>query len=160
MKKSIEELTVKQLRHICDPAQFEFKSTAELTPLEDVLGQDRAVRAVSFGIDIQSPGYHMFALGPAGTGKSTTIHKFLDRKSQNNPVPDDWCYVNNFDDQDKPEALRLPAGIGCKFQKDMDELVEDLGVEIPNAFETKDYEKEREQIEKQLQKDVRTFSML
>ena len=152
MKKSIEELTVKQLRHICDPAQFEFKSTAELTPLEDVLGQDRAVRAVSFGIDIESPGYHMFALGPAGTGKSTTIHKFLDRKSQNNPVPDDWCYVNNFDDQDKPEALRLPAGIGCKFQKDMDELVEDLGVEIPNAFETKDYEKEREQIEKQLQK--------
>jgi lon-related putative ATP-dependent protease len=145
--KGKQELQVEQLRRICDPEVFEFKSTAELSVLDNIIGQERAVRATSFGIDIESPGYHMFALGPTGTGKTSMIEELLDRKSEDQPVPDDWCYVNNFEDNDKPHALRLPAGKGCKFKEDLDRLVEDLSKEIPSAFETEDYEKEQEKIE-------------
>lgn len=149
--KEKQELQVEQLRRICDPGVFEFKSTAELSVLDNIIGQERAVRATSFGIDIESPGYHMFALGPTGTGKTSMIEELLDRKSEDQPVPDDWCYINNFGDNDKPHALRLPAGKGCKFKEDMDRLVEDLSNEIPSAFETKDYEKEQEKIEADFQ---------
>lgn len=149
--KEKQELQVEQLRRICDPGIFEFKSTADLSVLDNIIGQERAVRATSFGIDIESPGYHMFALGPTGTGKTSMIEDLLDRKSEDQPVPDDWCYVNNFEEDDKPNALRLPAGKGCQFQGDMDRLVEDLGNEIPSAFETEDYEKEQEKIESEFQ---------
>jgi len=149
--KEKQELQVEQLRRICDPGVFEFKSTAELSLLDNIIGQERAVRATSFGIDIESPGYHMFALGPTGTGKTSMIEDLLDRKSEDQPVPDDWCYVNNFEEDDKPHALRLPAGKGCKFKEDMDRLVEDLSNEIPSAFETEDYEKEQEKIEAEFQ---------
>jgi lon-related putative ATP-dependent protease len=151
MKKDTNALTLEDLRRRCDPSCFDFESTADLDSLEDVIGQERAVKAVTFGINIESPGYHMYALGPPGTGKSTTIHKFLERKSADQPVPDDWLYVNNFEDQDKPKALRLPAGMGCKFEEDMDSLVADLETEIPNAFESEDYEKEQEKIERKFQ---------
>lgn len=150
--KEKKELAVEQLRRVCDEKIFKFKSTAELATLESIIGQERAVRATSFGIGIDSPGYHMFALGPSGTGKTSMIKDLLERKSADQPVPDDWLYVNNFDDSDDPDALSLPAGKGRTFQEDMDRLVDDLNKEIPSAFETKDYEKEQEKIELEFQK--------
>ncbi len=151
MNKNTNALALDDLRHKCDPSCFDFESTADLDSLEEVIGQKRAVKAVDFGINIESPGYHMYALGPPGTGKSTTIRKFLERKSADQPVPDDWLYVNNFEDRDKPKALRLPAGMGCKFEEDMESLVANLETEIPNAFESEDYEKEQEKIERKFQ---------
>jgi lon-related putative ATP-dependent protease len=151
MRKNYRELSVEQLRRICDPTVFHFKSTAELPILKKIIGQDRAVRATSFGIDIDSPGYHIFAIGPAGTGKTSMIKDLLEHKSADQPVPDDWCYINNFDDNDKPRMLRLPAGEGSKLQSDMDRFVEKLSDEIPSAFETKEYEKEREKIDVKFQ---------
>jgi Cdc6-like AAA superfamily ATPase len=139
MTNRVKELTVSELRRVCLPEQFHFKSTAELPTLNEVVGQERAVRAVNFGIGIENPGYHMYALGPAGTGKTTTIRQFLERRSKDQAVPDDWCYVNNFSDKDKPHALHLPAGMGCKFEADMGRLVEDLKTDVPSAFESEDY---------------------
>jgi lon-related putative ATP-dependent protease len=149
--KEGKELQVEQLRRVCDPGIFAFESTAELSILDEMIGQERAVRAMSFGIDIESPGYHMFALGPTGTGKTTMLKDLLDRKSSAEPVPDDWCYINNFEDPDKPRALRLPAGQGCKLKEDTDRLVEDLSTEIPSAFKSEDYDKEQEKIESKFQ---------
>lgn len=153
MAKKYQELSVEQLRRACDPGLFAFKSTADLPVLNQIIGQERAVRATTFGIDIESPGYHIFALGPAGTGKTTMIKELLERKSVDQPVPDDWCYVNNFDDNDKPRLLRLPAGKGSQLEQDIERFVEKLGDEIPSAFETKDYEKEREKIEVKFQEE-------
>lgn len=141
------ELSTEKLRRVCDPVLFSFKSTEELAALEGVIGQDRAVKAVAFGIDIRSPGYHMYALGPIGTGKTTTIKKFLQRKAATEPVPDDWCYVNNFEEADKPKTIRLPAGLGCQLEKDMNDLVEVLKKEVPRAFESEEYEKEQQQVQ-------------
>jgi hypothetical protein len=93
----------------------------------------------------------MFALGPTGTGKTTMLKDLLDRKSAGEPVPDDWCYINNFEDPDKPRALRIPAGRGCKLKQDTDRFVEDLSNEIPSAFKTEDYDKEQEKIESKFQ---------
>lgn len=146
------ELPVQELRQVCDPAQFTFQSTADLPPLEEVIGQDRALQAISFGIGIKTPGYHMYALGPSGTGKTTTIQRFLEREAASRPVPDDWVYFNNFSDADKPRALRLPAGIGSQLEKDMDKLVEVLRSEVPRAFETTEYSKQEEQMGEELQK--------
>jgi lon-related putative ATP-dependent protease len=144
-------LAADKLRWVCDVEQFDFETTADLPELEEVLGQERAVRAVSFGINISSEGYHIYALGAPGTGKTTTIEKFLERASRDGDVPDDWLYVNNFDDRDKPDALRLPAGMGCEFRDAMRDLVESLEEEIPQAFEGEEYRQEQEQLEEEIQ---------
>jgi lon-related putative ATP-dependent protease len=151
MAREARKLTAEQLRRICDPAIFTFKSTEELPPLDSVIGQERALNAVNFGINIKSKGYHMYALGPTGTGKRTIIQKFLKKDAATKPVPDDWLYVNNFEDEDKPRAVRLPAGKGREFRDDMDRLVEDLRTDVPRAFEGEEYEREREKIEEEFQ---------
>jgi len=145
MSDQATKLSVEQLRNQFDPAQFDFKSTEDLPVLEGIIGQERALRAISFGINIRSKGYHMFALGPVGTGKKTIIRKYLETHAETKPVPDDWLYVNNFNDSDTPKALRLPAGKGRKFRDDLDQLVEELKTEVPKAFESDEYQKERQE---------------
>ena len=146
------ELSVEELRWTLDSETLGFASTEELKALDGVIGQERAVRAVSFGVDIKGPGYHVFALGPSGTGKATMVRKFLERQAPGRPVPDDWLYVNNFEDTDKPIALRMPAGKGCEFRQDMDHIVDELSTEIPRTFESEEYEREQQQIQEDLQK--------
>lgn len=137
-------LPVDALFLACDPASFKFKNTAELSPLEELIGQDRAVEAVSFGIGIHRDGYNLFASGPAGTGKHTLIGEFLQRQAHGEPVPDDWCYVNNFADPRRPRALRMPAGRAQPLAAEMERLTQDLRAAIQSAFESEDYRNRRE----------------
>lgn len=147
------ELAAEQLRRFCDVDYFKFSSTEELPMLTGIVGQDRALHAVNFCIDMKSPrGYNLYALGPYGTGKTTTIRKFLEEDAAKRPKPDDWFYINNFNDRDKPRALKLPAGKGLEFRDDIDQLVEELKNEVPKAFEGEEYEKEQESIEQQFQR--------
>lgn len=152
MAEQRTELTPEQLRNLCDPQSFHFTCTAELIPLQEVIGQDRAVHAISFGIDIKTAGYHLYALGPTGTGKTTILQKFLEREAAGRPVPDDWLYMHNFSNPDKPRALRLPAGTGRKLQKDMDKLVEELRGDVPQAFESAEYTRQHEQLGEELRR--------
>ncbi len=145
------QVEVEKLRRSCSADNFSFASTAELNELEEVIGQQRAVEAVSFGIDIESPGYHMYAMGPPGTGKSTTVEKFLQKRAPEKSIPDEWVYVNNFEENDRPRTLRLPVGKGCELEEDMEELVQKLEDEIPRAFESEDYQQEREKVQKEFQ---------
>jgi lon-related putative ATP-dependent protease len=136
-------------RH-CDPDQFSFETTADLPELSQVIGQPRAVEAIRFGVGMKAPGYNMFALGPNGIGKMTTMRQFLVREAARQPVPDDWCYVHNFRDPRRPQALRLPAGMGTTLRRDMKQLIAELRAAIPAAFESEDYEARKKEIEQRL----------
>lgn len=142
----IKKLPPESLRWICNPREFEFNTTEEVQPLEGTIGQERALRAIDFGLGLESQGFNIYILGESGTGKTTTINKILEMRAMKEKVPDDWCYVYNFDDPDRPTTMTLTSGMGIILQKDMDELINILTVEIPKIFESKEYEKHRNQI--------------
>ncbi len=138
------------LRRCCDPASLPFESTAELPDLDEAIGQLRAAEAVRFGIGIKRPGFNIFALGPSGVGKEHIVRRALETQAAREPVPDDWCYVNNFVDAHKPVAMGLPAGRAMPFRRDMERLVNELMAAIPAAFESEEYRHRREVIEEEL----------
>ena len=147
---TIERLGPKALCARCDPAQFTFKTTSELDDLTEVVGQARAMQAIEFGIGICRDGYNLFVLGTPGTGRRSVVRQFIERKAATEPVPPDWCYVNNFEQPHKPRLLELPAGAGAKLCDDMEQLIEDLRSAIPAAFESEEYRTRRQELEQEL----------
>jgi len=133
------ELKPNQLRRVCGADAFKFKDTSELTPLDVVIGQERAVQAIEFGLNMRSPGYNIFVTGAEGTGKSTIVRDLANRHARTRPAPDDWCLVNNFQDEFRPLAIALPPGRGTSFAKKIQRIVNDLKKEIPKAFETESH---------------------
>ena len=134
----------------CDPKQFTFATTAELAPLDHVIGQERAVAAVRFGIGIRHDGYNLFAIGPSGTGKHSTVRRFIADRAPQEPTPSDLCYVHNFTEPHKPKALILHAGKGAQFRKDMENLLGLLKIALPATFESDDYRNRRQAIHTEL----------
>jgi lon-related putative ATP-dependent protease len=130
-----------------DAAGLPFKDTLELTGFDEWPGQERAIEAVRFGIGIKRAGYNMFALGSTGAGKHTLVRHFIEEKAASEAVPANWCYVHNFDQPHKPNAISLPAGRGALFKKDMEQLTEELRVAIPAAFESDDSRARMEALE-------------
>jgi len=139
-------LSPEELTWRCDPAQFEFESTSDLPALDETIGQDRAVTAIDFGLGIKDSGFNIFILGEPGTGRSSTIKKILAKRAEGEGVPQDWCYVHDFDDGTRPRYIRLPAGCGKELHKDMETLVGRLAEEIPKVFESKEYEEQKGRI--------------
>jgi lon-related putative ATP-dependent protease len=109
------------------------------------------VDAIRFGIGIQREGYNLFAIGPSGTGKYTSVHRSLEKKAGEEAIPSDWCYVFNFEQPHAPNALELPAGQGSELQSDMQSLVEELFAVIPGAFEDEEYLNQKRGIEAEVQ---------
>jgi lon-related putative ATP-dependent protease len=144
--KSIQELPVRALSRRCLPETLGIKTTDELPDLQDVIGQPRALRALDLGSELAGPGYNIFVLGIPGSGRTTLSQEYLIRKAATEPVPDDWCYVNNFKDPRTPRLLRLTAGRGSGLSKDLNELIQYLLREAPRAFETPEYTKERDRL--------------
>ena len=140
----VEELSYEQARRRCPDDFLSCASTAELKPLEQILGQDRAVRALQFGLKIKERGFNIYVAGPPGTGRKTAIVSFLEQIAKTRPVPSDWCYVNNFDDSLRPNGLRLPAGKGLEFQRDMEWFVTEMPKALKRAFESEEYSEKRE----------------
>jgi len=136
-----------QLYRRCLPAELPFQSTAELQDLGHLLGQDRAIEALRFGVGIQRPGYNLYALGATGTGKHSTIDRFLRLRAVHEPVPPDLCYVNNFQVSHRPHALKLPPGRAVILRDDIARLIDDLRLAIPAIFESEDYRNRRRLIE-------------
>jgi lon-related putative ATP-dependent protease len=133
----------------CDASRLPFKTTAELEPLDQVVGQERAVEAVRFAVGMDHGAYNLFAMGPEGTGKYSLVRRALEDIAAGKPVPDDWCYINNFGNPHRPRALRLPPGRGRHLRDDMARLVEELKGAISVVFESEEYRNRRHVIEEQ-----------
>jgi len=139
-------LKPEQLRRACDPATLNFKTTADLEPLREPIGQDLAMRAVRFGLEVDHPGYNICAVGLPGSGRATMIRQLLEDRAKNEPTPSDWCYVSDFDSQREPRALEVPPGQGPKLRDDIDGLVAELLVSLPKALQSDESRKEQDTI--------------
>ncbi len=138
------------LRAVCDPAALPFASTAELAPLDGMIGQDRALNATAFGVGIRDQGYNLFALGPARTGKTSVMKRVLARTAESEPTSLDYCYVHNFDDSYRPTALGLPAGRGRELREGMKRLVEESKARLQRVFDSEEFERQKSQILEEL----------
>lgn len=145
------QLKPDQLFRRTDPALFAFQSTAELAPLHRVIGQDRAVSAIDFGVEMPGDGYNIFAVGPVGSGRTTAVRQFLNQRAAQRPAPPEWCYVYNFADARAPKAISVPPGRAADLRNQMARLVERLRTEIPRTFEGQPYEARRRELLLQLQ---------
>ena len=132
-------LQAQQLHHPCDPEQFKFQTTAELDDLTEIIGQMRAMDAVRFGAGMRREGYNLFVLGPSGIGKRSMVRQLHEKRAEDEHEPDDWCYLNNFAQPHKPQALRLPCGRGAELRYRMEQLVDYLRTAIPALFEGDEY---------------------
>lgn len=146
-----KELGPTQLKKQWPSSCLPFETTEELEPLQGIIGQERAVRAMEFGVRIKAPGYNIFISGVSSTGKTTYAKEYITQIAKQQPVPDDWCYVYNFENPSQPIAIRLPAGKGKEFVHDIEELIEDLKAEISKAFGGDEYENEKALIYKEMQ---------
>ncbi len=143
-------LSAAQLRTAPDPALLDFATTDELQPIESVIGQDRAVEALGFGISIKHEGFNLFALGPQETGMRDVVRRTLDARAAKESAPDDWVYVHNFADPRRPRAIALPAGRGTRLQADMERLVDEIKAAIRTAFQTDEYRARAQVIEEEV----------
>jgi lon-related putative ATP-dependent protease len=141
----INKLPVEKLRRECDANFMQCESTRDLVPLSEIIGQERAVRALNFGLGIKDHGFNMYVAGYPGTGRKTAVKNFVEAQAKVQPVPPDWCYVNNFANPYEPKAIKLPAGKGKDFRDDMKNFIENVVRNaLPKAFESEDYAARRE----------------
>jgi len=140
------ELKPEELTWRLDESALPFETTAGLTDTGVVVGQERALRALEFGLGIKSQGYNIYVMGQPGTGKNSIVMKVLKKKAKEGPGPKDWLYMMNFKDPDKPRLVELPRGRGCDLEAEMDNLVEQLKKTVPKVFEGEEFEKKRQEI--------------
>ena len=123
-----------KLTKVCDPAELGFETTDIVEPLEGTIGQERAIRALELALDIDEPGFNLFISGIPGTGRNTALRSYVETYALKKPIPPDWGYVHNFVDPSRPLAISLSCGMMRSLSKDMDELIESCGREVPRAF--------------------------
>ena len=136
------ELTPKEIRIECEP--LDCRTSGELAPLEGVIGQDRALRALNLGLGIGEKGFNLYVAGPPGTGKTTAVRNFLEAIAKKRPAPPDWCYVNNFHNSYEPLCLQLPTGRAKTFRKDLDNFIEEAKRSVPRALQSDEFQSKRE----------------
>ena len=130
-----KEINVQKLRSFCNKAEFRFSSTEELPDFEGMIGQDRAVDALSFAINMNKPGYNMYLMGSNGLGKQTMLKQILSESLTKKNTFNDWCYVYNFDEPNKPKAINLSAGQGDQLEKELQQLLRELDIALASIFE-------------------------
>jgi len=154
---NFKELPANLLKWSCDLEKIPFKTSDECKPCEEIIGQERALKAIQTGLEIKSLGYNIFITGMVGTGRTTTIKQLLEKLEKGEETPDDILYVNNFKNPDEPTLITLPAGKGKLFKESAENLIEMLKTNIPEMIKSKYYkEKKDSTIESQQkrQKDI------
>ncbi len=141
----IQALPIGDFRAVFRPADVGCTSTKELQPAEEIIGQDRAQKALRFGLEIREKGFNIYVAGMPGTGRRTAVKKFLDELAKTKPKADDWVYVNNFANPHEPIAVRLPPGFGTQLRADMASFIDSARRALPKAFESEDYATKRQE---------------
>ena len=148
----MQKLPIEKLRKECSPDFLHCESTKEISPLREIIGQERAVRALKFGLGIKNHGFNMYVAGYPGTGRKTAVKNFVEAQAETQAIPPDWCYVYNFVNQYEPKAIQLPSGKGKEFRSDMKSFIENVKNALPKAFESEDYAARRESTIRGLEK--------
>ncbi len=148
---STKPLPASALRRLSDVKALGFRTTDDLECVNHLIGQDRAMKAIAFGSKIKKQGFNLFALGPAGSGRHSSVRSFLDGHAATEPPSDDWIYVNNFDAPHRPTAIRLPAGYARRLRDDMGDLIDDLSAALPALFESDEYQGRRRAVDQQFE---------
>ena len=129
-----------------DPASLELKTTADVEPLDRLIGQDRALRSLELGLALRHRSYNVYLSGMSGARREEMIARLIGERARHEPAPPDWVYVHNFDEPDRPQALRLPAGQGTQLRDEVEQVIERLRVDLPAALKAKDFDAERERL--------------
>src|SRR5581483_1669552 len=140
------EILPEELDIAVDPATLGFETTAELKPLDKIVGQDRALRAMSFGLTVRHRGYNIFVSGLSGTGRKQLIQRLLEERAAQEATPADWVFVHNFEQPDRPRAMQLATGQGQRLRAAMEEVIDRLRHDLPAALKAKDFDSERERL--------------
>ncbi|MBM4025676.1 MAG: hypothetical protein FJ280_09750, partial [Planctomycetes bacterium] len=156
--ESLHELSAQDTDTAVDWEALPFQTTAELEPLNEIIGQSRAIAALEVGLGVRQPGYNIFAAGLTGTSKIETIKEALQKRLAGSPVPDDWVYVHNFDDPDQPWAIRLRPGQGRQLEKDTDRLVTRLKEALPKAFRQQEFRDEKDQLSRKYERKLEEYT--
>ncbi len=141
--KNKNELNYKDLKMTCDPNIFNFDTTADLESIQDGIGQDRGIKALEFGLQVDVKGYNIYIEGPSGVGKTSYTRNYLRKLALKKKVPSDWCYIYNFENPNEPIAVELPAGQGKEFKEAMDGFIKEIRKDIRKTFNNDDFEKEK-----------------
>ena len=141
--KNINELNYKDLKFTCNPDIFKFETTEELESIQEGIGQDRGIKALEFGIQVDVKGYNLYLEGPSGVGKTMYTKNYLEKVAAKKKVPSDWCYIYNFENPNEPIAVELPAGQGKEFKEAMDGFIKEIKKDIKKTFNADDFEKEK-----------------
>ena len=149
--KEKNELSYRDLKMVCDQNMFNFETTEELEPINDGIGQERGIKALEFGINVNVKGYNLYIEGPSGVGKTMYTKNYLDSISSKKKVPNDWCYIYNFQNPNEPIAISLPAGQGKEFKENMDGFIKEVKKDIKKTFNADDFEKEKALIKKEFE---------
>lgn len=144
------ELTPEQLKRTCDSCGFSFDTTSSVAPLEGIIGQERAARAMKFGLKIRKHGYNIFIAGSTGTGRNSYATSMVHKLASREEIPPDWCYIFNFEKPDQPVALELPAGTALTFSEEVKNLVSQITEEIPNALASEEFDKAKAKLLQEL----------
>jgi lon-related putative ATP-dependent protease len=135
-----------ELYHGCNLEDLAFKTTAELEPLPDILGQERAQQAIEFGVGMPFEGFNLYVMGSSGLGRHTLVENTLRKQAAAGPAPVDWCYVANFHNPNCPGVLEVPPGVGMRLRQHMQQLIDDLLSAIPAAFQGDEYRRRAQEI--------------
>ncbi len=160
-RPQIRPLQAAELFRPTDLSGLAFSTTADLQPIEGLVGQPRAAEAIRFGTQVDKAGFNLFVIGPDGARMQDAVKVVLAGDARAKPSPSDWIYVNNFTDPERPIAIELPAGRARKFQEAMHKLIDDLNSALPAVFQSEDYQTRRSAIDESFQrKQGEAFSAL
>ena len=146
-----KELSYKDLKMVCNRDMFHFETTQDLESVNDGIGQERGIKALQFGLQVDVKGYNIYIEGPSGVGKTMYTKNYLDSIAPKKKVPNDWCYIYNFQNPNEPIAVSLPAGQGKEFKESMDGFIQEVKKDIKKTFNADDFEKEKALIKQEFE---------